>query len=263
MPGSRPSSAEALRDFDLIAITGDVVTKGWEQSAVELWLRALPSARLGRCPALGNGSTGPGPAPRSGDRSWRVPVTLLHQWVGRRRLRLVGTEDSWLGPPISRLVRDWSRVLPWCSVTPQRHLISDVLLELMLSGHAHGGQVLLPLLGAIFVPLGSGPIRGWYQQAERRLFVSRGLGWSVAPVRVGADPEIAVLERCLVRAQVARGSSRISQRIPSCRSLVSSPLPSALAGSAPRRQVRSLSPSARAMAQAAIRPWSGYPRRPG
>ena len=35
---------------------------------------------------------------------------------------------------------------------------------------------------------------GWYQQERTHLFVSRGLGWSVAPIRLGAPPEIAWID---------------------------------------------------------------------
>lgn len=64
---------------------------------------------------------------------------------------------------------------------------------LVLSGHTHGGQVNLfgwtPRL-----PRGSGRyVRGWYRDAGKvPLYVSRGIGTSVVPVRFGAPPEVAV-----------------------------------------------------------------------
>jgi hypothetical protein len=64
---------------------------------------------------------------------------------------------------------------------------------LMLSGHTHGGQVNVfgwtPVL-----PRGSGRyVRGWFRDAGQvPLYVSRGIGTSVAPVRFGARPEVAV-----------------------------------------------------------------------
>jgi predicted MPP superfamily phosphohydrolase len=64
----------------------------------------------------------------------------------------------------------------------------------VLSGHTHGGQV--ALLGwAPIRPPGSGRyVRGWYRDASPALYVSRGLGTSVAPVRFGSPPEIAVFD---------------------------------------------------------------------
>ncbi|HEX2208551.1 MAG TPA: metallophosphoesterase, partial [Longimicrobium sp.] len=64
---------------------------------------------------------------------------------------------------------------------------------LMLSGHTHGGQVNLfgwtPML-----PRGTGRyVRGWFRDAGGPpLYVCRGIGTSVAPVRLGARPEVAV-----------------------------------------------------------------------
>ena len=64
---------------------------------------------------------------------------------------------------------------------------------LMLSGHTHGGQV--NILGwTPQLPRGSGGyVRGWFRDAGRvPLYVSRGIGTSVVPVRFGAPPEVAV-----------------------------------------------------------------------
>ena len=64
----------------------------------------------------------------------------------------------------------------------------------VLSGHTHGGQV--AAFG--FAPLrppGSGKyVAGWYRDAEPHLYVSRGIGTSVLPVRFGATPELALFD---------------------------------------------------------------------
>lgn len=65
--------------------------------------------------------------------------------------------------------------------------------RMMLSGHTHGGQV--SVLGvAPMVPRGSGRyVRGWFRDGGGPpLYVSRGVGTSVLPVRIGSVPEIAV-----------------------------------------------------------------------
>lgn len=63
--------------------------------------------------------------------------------------------------------------------------------EYMLSGHTHGGQV--KLLGwSPLRPRGSGRyVSGWYRDRKPHLYVSRGLGTSILPVRFGVPPEVA------------------------------------------------------------------------
>jgi predicted MPP superfamily phosphohydrolase len=69
--------------------------------------------------------------------------------------------------------------------------------SLILSGHTHGGQIRLAGW-APFVPQGSGRyLGGWYRGDGPDLYVSRGLGTSVVPARVGAPPEIAVFDWAL------------------------------------------------------------------
>jgi predicted MPP superfamily phosphohydrolase len=65
---------------------------------------------------------------------------------------------------------------------------------LMLSGHSHGGQVRLPLMGAIHTPYGARRyIEGVYQPAEVPLFVSRGIGTVGPDLRLYCPPEVAIL----------------------------------------------------------------------
>lgn len=66
-------------------------------------------------------------------------------------------------------------------------------MTMMLSGHTHGGQV--SLLGwTPVLPRGTGRyVRGWFRDAGGMpLYVSRGVGTSMAPVRFGSPPEVAV-----------------------------------------------------------------------
>jgi predicted MPP superfamily phosphohydrolase len=65
---------------------------------------------------------------------------------------------------------------------------------LALAGHTHGGQVRLPFLPPLWLPGGSGDyVAGWYQEAGSQLYVSRGVGTSIAPVRFLCRPEVALV----------------------------------------------------------------------
>jgi predicted MPP superfamily phosphohydrolase len=68
-------------------------------------------------------------------------------------------------------------------------------VDLMLSGHTHGGQVRFPLVGATVVPsrYGHRYAAGLFQVEGTTLYVSRGLGTVRFPIRFLCRPELAVL----------------------------------------------------------------------
>ncbi|MEP7270323.1 MAG: metallophosphoesterase [Acidobacteriota bacterium] len=66
--------------------------------------------------------------------------------------------------------------------------------NLALSGHTHGGQVRLPLIGPLWLPTFSGEfIAGWFERRGTRMYVSRGIGTSMMDGRFLARPEIAII----------------------------------------------------------------------
>jgi predicted MPP superfamily phosphohydrolase len=185
---------------DLVLITGDVVTRGWTEEAVTAFLDALPPARLGRFAIMGNWEywAEASPAPWAA-RLARHGVTLLRdQWEDIGPFVLAGTDDQWAGTPdpeglLAALPLDRPVVMMTHSPDLFPRLI-DPRVRLVLAGHTHGGQVRLPGIGALWSPRGTGPfVGGWYQQGDTHLFVSRGLGWSVAPLRLYCPPEFAWL----------------------------------------------------------------------
>lgn len=68
--------------------------------------------------------------------------------------------------------------------------------ELVLSGHAHGGQFRLPFVGGFIAP-GQGLFpeydSGLYREKETSMIVSRGLGNSIIPLRFNNRPEIILI----------------------------------------------------------------------
>jgi predicted MPP superfamily phosphohydrolase len=67
-------------------------------------------------------------------------------------------------------------------------------VNLCLAGHTHGGQVRLPFLKPMWLPKGCGHyVEGWYGEQGSKMYVSRGLGTSVLPVRLLSRPEIAFI----------------------------------------------------------------------
>ena len=71
-----------------------------------------------------------------------------------------------------------------------RHPVSRSV-ALMLSGHTHGGQVRLPLVGAVNLPPGGRKyVEGWFNVAGMQLYVNRGIGTVGVPFRFDCRPEI-------------------------------------------------------------------------
>ena len=70
-------------------------------------------------------------------------------------------------------------------------------IDLVLSGHAHGGQFRLPLIGGLVAPnQGLFPKydAGLYSEGNTNMIVSRGIGNSIIPVRFNNRPEVVLIE---------------------------------------------------------------------
>jgi predicted MPP superfamily phosphohydrolase len=65
-------------------------------------------------------------------------------------------------------------------------------VSLCLAGHTHGGQARLPFVTkALWLPRGSGHfLEGWFEDKGTKMYVSRGIGTSILPIRFFCRPEI-------------------------------------------------------------------------
>ena len=73
-------------------------------------------------------------------------------------------------------------------------------IDLVLTGHAHGGQFRLPVVGGLIAPnQGLFPKydAGLYVEGRTNMIVSRGLGNSVFPFRVNNRPEVVIATLCV------------------------------------------------------------------
>jgi len=135
-----------------------------------------------------------------------VPAGLAERGIevlrdARTRLTIRGESLDLIGirywtrrmPEIARVVRGAAPAAILLAHTPARLTEAAALgIPLMLSGHTHGGQVVLPGLGAIAArnfPI----VAGLGQRDNTTAFVSRGIGTVYLPIRIDCPPEAAIL----------------------------------------------------------------------
>jgi hypothetical protein len=221
MPRSRVERAVALmaaEATDLVALTGDLVSywPGYAAEYAEILAPLRP--RLGIFACTGNHDHWTDPdAVTTALRA--AGVTVLrnqHQLVtdDGAQLCVIGIDDIGVSG-ISFHHADPADDLPAALANSPLSDVTRVLLvhipdfvmepvfaretahrsiHLVLSGHTHGGQVRLPLVGAPRLPSLYGQLfgGGLVQVAETQVYVSRGAG-SSWPVRFNCRPEVNVL----------------------------------------------------------------------
>lgn len=72
-------------------------------------------------------------------------------------------------------------------------------VDLVLSGHTHGGQVTLRSERSASGKPRRRLLRGLGRQGETQIYVTRGLGTVILPIRYGCPPEVSLLELCCAR----------------------------------------------------------------
>jgi predicted MPP superfamily phosphohydrolase len=185
-------------DLDLVAVTGDVV----DSPIHHRWIVPILGRLRWRCSAfavLGNHDCYYDPVVvRRRLRKLGMQV-LGNSWtqteVRGQPLVVIGHEGPWFGPPPDLSTCPSSMFRLCLSHTPdhitwaRRHEV-----DLMLSGHVHGGQVRLPLIGPVVVPslYGRRFDSGTFHLPPTVLHVSRGLS-SEQPLRYNCRPEVTKL----------------------------------------------------------------------
>ncbi len=73
--------------------------------------------------------------------------------------------------------------------------VFDDKADLFISGHTHGGQVNIPFIGTPVLPVKNKDFSFGLKNSKtgHSVFISRGIGWAIYPVRFNCFPEIAVL----------------------------------------------------------------------
>lgn len=198
----RAARIAAREEPDIVALAGDYVLGDARYAEPGIAPLGSIDAPLGTFAVLGNHDHWEG-ADAVRSALARHGIAILeneHRIVtrGDARLCIAGLEEPWEGAP------DVHEALGGVDPDVPRILIvhnpdfSDALgpaprVDLVLAGHTHGGQVVLPLLGPLVLPARREHAAGLVEKDHCLLYVTRGLGELAPPVRLGCRPEIAIL----------------------------------------------------------------------
>jgi predicted MPP superfamily phosphohydrolase len=188
---------------DLVALTGDYVTLSRDY----IWPLAEAlgklDARLGVFAVLGNHDfqVDPDEITRA-LRAQRIRVLRNSHYAlraGSARLWIIGVDDLWwqaddMDAALESVPARDAKIL-LCHNPMGIRKAAQKGIDLVLSGHTHGGQVLLPVVGSIYgrSKLGERFIQGWNRLHNTQIYVSRGIGKVLVPLRVGCPSEITCL----------------------------------------------------------------------
>jgi predicted MPP superfamily phosphohydrolase len=193
---------------ELVLITGDYISEG---------PRAFPVAwrAAGVCAEILSGLTAPQRFGVLGNHDARVgqshvieplqahgtPILVdssvqIHR--GSDTLWLCGSDDAAINrPDLDRTVPSFAKH-PLILMCHEPDYADQVvrhprfpLVDLMLSGHTHGGQIRLPWVGPLLLPpMGTNYVSGLFRLGHMQLYVNRGLGTVGLPFRLNCPAEI-------------------------------------------------------------------------
>ncbi len=199
-------------DADILFVTGDVFHSPFSPAEMAPpILRQLRPRRLGNYAVLGNHDFYAGEQRSVKCIEKSGLILLRNQWItfkeGSTEIHVGGMDDpkvNWLWgaqfPNFPAVMagapdRNGFRILlshrP--SVLP---LAARAGINLILSGHIHGGQIILPYPGAdrgvSVARIVSPYTHGWYSEGRCRMYLNRGVGLTFVPLRINCPSEIAV-----------------------------------------------------------------------
>ncbi len=188
---------------DLVTVTGDIVTNQPQKyaSRIEAAFKAIKAPTVA---VLGNHDHWSDPGvvhqilrnSQVGDLSNSVYTVQREQ----SQLHVAGVDDVWVGAAnldqvMAQLPQQGAAILlahepDYADVAVKTHRF-----DLEISGHAHGGQIAIPFVGApVLPPYGERYPIGQYQVEDLIQYTNRGIGMVSPRVRLNSRPEITVFQ---------------------------------------------------------------------
>jgi len=201
--GFRWTRAANALDVDLAVVTGDMVTNGTEFHAdiaeVVGSLRAKDGVvvSMGNHDYFGNGEPMISLIREKGALVLRNEGILLER--GGKHLYLAAIDDTWTQRADLELALaarpEGARTVLLAHDPDAFRAASKRDVDLVLSGHTHGGQIALPFFArhVNLSKLSHAYSLGIYKRGRCTLYVHPGLGTTGPPIRIGAAPAIALI----------------------------------------------------------------------
>lgn len=131
-------------------------------------------------------------------------VWLRNQSVEIRKgngvIHILGVDDYWeptcsLPKAYGRLRKTDAKILLSHNPDINAEIFPTISVDLVLSGHTHGGQARAPIIGMPLIPskFGQKYLSGAVRDGNRVTYVSRGIGHLLLPVRINCDPEVSLI----------------------------------------------------------------------
>lgn len=191
---------------DLVVLTGDYVDADWQYLAPVIETLTSLKARHGIMAILGNHEYYMRKDyAEDVIRSHNIPLLKnSHAYIesGRSALCFAGVSDLIKDAPDAKAALkgvppEIPRILLSHHPDYAEYLPKDERIDLVISGHTHGGQVRLPFGHAPVVPskFGQKYSGGLVQlKSGTQVYVSRGIGVSMIPVRFNCPPELTLIK---------------------------------------------------------------------
>jgi len=126
--------------------------------------------------------------------------TVKHIERNGKRLWFAGAGDLWEDHfPVDEIIKD----IPENETTivlahnpDTADTCNNTKIDLWLCGHTHGGQVNVPFIGTPVLPVKNRNYSSGLKKSRNNhtVFISRGIGWALYPVRFNCFPEVAIIE---------------------------------------------------------------------